>query len=140
MVGAGEWSDHLETWTMRVPARITLRMLRCDACGRAVWSAENNRAAHLAARHIAGLRGRVDDLIHRLHGKIKSHELDDWPQPGKTGADPEPGKTLLGDRGVDHPAWPEFLKQALADLIGALILADLLAEQKNRIVAPHLFA
>src|SRR6516225_1606537 len=135
MVRPGERGDHLETRAMRIPARIALGMLCGDARGDAVWPAEDDRAAHLAARHVAGLRGRVDDLIHRLHGEIEGHELDDWAEPGKACADPEPGKPLLGNRGIDHPPRSEFLKQALADLVGTLILSDLLAEQKNRIVA-----
>src|SRR5271169_6020197 len=138
MVGSGERGDHLETRTMRVPARITLRMLRCDPRGNAVRPAEYHRATHLPARHIAGLRGRIDDLIHSLHGKIKGHEFDNRSQPGKAGADPKPGEALLGDRRINHPAGPEFLKQALAHLIGALILADLLTEKEDRIVASHL--
>src|SRR5204863_2829718 len=35
-------------------------------------------------------------------------------------------------------AGPELLQQTLADLVGALILGDLLAEQEDAVVAPHL--
>ena len=45
---------------------------------------------------------------------------------------------MLGDRRVDDAARPEFLQQALADLVGALVFADLLAEQQHAVVAPHL--
>ena len=123
---------------MRIPAGIALRMLGGDPRGDAVRPAEDDRAAHLAAGHVARLRGRVDDLVDRLHREIEGHELDDRPQAGEAGADPEPGKTLLGDRRVDDAARPEFLQQALADLVGALVLGDLLADQKDRFVAPHL--
>ena len=73
-------------------------MLRGDTRGDAVRATKDDRAAHLAARHITRLGRRVDDLIDRLHGEIKSHELDDRPQPSKSGADAQPGKALLGDR------------------------------------------
>ena len=56
VVGAGVGRDHLETRDMRVPARIALRMLRGDPRGDAVRPAKNDRAAHLPARHVAGLR------------------------------------------------------------------------------------
>src|SRR6185437_6422726 len=46
----------------------------------------------------------------------------------------------FGDRRVDDPARPEFLQQALADLVGALVLRDLLAEQEDAVVAPHLLS
>ena len=95
---------------MRVPARIALRMLGGDPRGDAVGAAEDDRAAHLAARHIARLGGGIDDLVNRLHGEVEGHELDDRPQPGKAGADAEPGKALLGDRRVDDAARAEFLR------------------------------
>ena len=138
VIGPGIGSDDLESRHMRVPARIALRMLRRDARGDAVRAAKHDRRRHLTARHIARLRRRVDDLVHRLHGEIERHELDDRPESGKRRADPEPGETMLGDRRVDHAARPEFLQQTLADFVGALVLADLLAEQQHAVVAPHL--
>ena len=45
--------DDLEAGHMRVPAGIALRVLRRDARGDAVGAAEDDRAAHLAARHVA---------------------------------------------------------------------------------------
>src|SRR5262249_42771505 len=94
VVGAGVRRNDLEAGNMRIPARIALRMLRGDAGGDAVGSAEDDRAAHLPARHVAGLAGGVDDLVDRLHRKVESHELDDRPQAGKTSADPEAGESL----------------------------------------------
>ena len=44
---------------------------------------------------------------------------------------------MLGDRRVDHPARPELVEQALADLVGALILGDLLAHQKHIRIRAH---
>ena len=46
---------------------------------------------------------------------------------------------MLGDRRVDHPAGAEFLQQALADLVGALIFGDFLAHQEHQLVAAHFF-
>ena len=114
-------------------------MLRRDPRGDAVGPAKDDRAGHLPARHVARLGRRIDDLVDRLHREVEGHELDDRPQPGKAGADPDPGEALLGDRRVDDPPGAEFLQQALADLVGALIFGDLLAHQEHGVVAPHLF-
>src|SRR4051794_24261726 len=109
-------------------------MLRSNTRGNAVGTAEDNWTAHLAARHVTRLRCRVDDLVDRLHREIEGHEFDDRPQTGKPGADPEPGKALLGDRRVDDAPGPEFLQQPLADLVRPLIFCNLFAEQKDRFV------
>ena len=42
---------------------------------------------------------------------------------------------MLGDRRVDHPLRAELVQQALADLVGALVLRDLLADQEHVVVA-----
>jgi len=46
---------------------------------------------------------------------------------------------MLRDGGVHHAAVAEFLQQALADFIGALILGDFFAHQKDQRIAPHFF-
>ena len=123
---------------MRVPGRIILAVLGGDARGRAVRSAEHDLATHLPARHIERLGGGVDDLVHRLHGEIEGHELDDRLQARERGADAEAGKAMLGDRRVDHALRPELLQQPLRDLVGALIFGDLLAHHEHVLVAAHL--
>ena len=45
---------------------------------------------------------------------------------------------MLGYGCVDHPVGAEFLEQALAHLVGALVLGDLLAQQEDVGIAPHL--
>jgi hypothetical protein len=46
---------------------------------------------------------------------------------------------MLGDRRVDHALRAELVQHALADLVGALILAHFLAHQEDVGVAAHLF-
>ena len=58
--------------------------------------------------------------------------------PAKRRADAEAGKAVLGDRRVDDALVAELLQQALADLVGALVLGDLLAHQEDVRVAAHL--
>src|SRR5690349_20661943 len=114
-------------------------MLCRDTRRDTIGSAKDDRAAHLAARHVAVLPGRVDDLVDRLHREIEGHELDDRPQASKARTDPKAGKALLSDRRIDDSPRSKFLQQTLTDLVGPLILGDLLSEQKNRLVAPHFF-
>ena len=49
-----------------------------------------------------------------------------------------PGDGLLGDGRVAHPPLAELGQQALRDLVGALVRADLLAEDEDVRVARHL--
>ncbi len=123
---------------MRVPARVALRVLGRDARGGAVRPAEHDRAAHLPARHVERLGGGVDDLVDRLHGEVERHEFDNRLQAHERGTHAQAGKALLGDRRVDDALGPEFRQQALADLVGALILGDFLAHQEHLVIAPHL--
>ena len=120
------------------PARVALGMLRGDPCGGAVGAAEHHRHRHQAARHVERLGGRVDEMIHRLHGEVEGHELDDGLEPAHGGAHADPGEPGLGDGRVDHPASAELVEQALAHLVGALILRDLLAHEEDVGVGPHL--
>ncbi len=58
-------------------------------------------------------------------------------RPANAAPTPSPVKAVLGDRRVDHARGAEFLQQALGDLVGALILGDLLADDEDGLVAPH---
>ncbi len=46
----------------------------------------------------------------------------------------------LGQRGVDHPPLSELLLKALRHLERAAVGADVLADEKDALVAAHLFA
>ncbi len=130
--------DHLQAGHVGVPGRIVLAVLGGHAGGRAVGAAEHDRALDLAAGHVERLAGRVDQLVHRLHGEVPGHELHDRLQPGHGRAHRHAGEAVLGDRGVDHAAVAELFQQAAADLVGALVLGDFLAHQEHVLVAAHL--
>ena len=121
-----------------VPRRIVLAVLRGDAARRAVGAAEHHRAAHLAAAHVIGLGGRVDDVIDRLHREVERHELDDRLQPAHRRTGAEAGETVFGDRRVDDARRAELLEQSLRDLVGALILGNLLAHDEDGRIGAHL--
>ena len=130
--------DHHQPRHMGIPAAVILAVLRGHASRRAVGPAEHDRAAHLPARHVIGLRRRIDDVIDRLHREVEGHELDDRAQAAHRRARSKPGEAIFGDRRVDDALGPELLQQVLRDLVGALILGDLLADHEHAIVAAHL--
>ena len=112
-------------------------MLGRHARSGAVRPAEHDGAAHLPARHIKRLRRRIDDLVDRLHGEIPGHEFDDGLQTAESRAHADAREAIFGDGRIDHAPRAEFLQQALADFVRALILRDLLAHQEHAFVAAH---
>ena len=114
-------------------------MLRADTSGGTVGATEDHGRAHLAAGHVERLGRGVDDLIHRLHGEVEGHELDNRAQTAKGRANTDPGKAMFGDRRVDHPFGAEFVQHPLGDFIGALVLRDFFAHEEDIFVAAHLF-
>ena len=130
-VGGGVRRDHFQSRHARIPGRVILAVLGGDARGCAIRAAKHDRAVHLPARHIERLGGGVDDVVDRLHGEVPGHELDDGLEPRKGRADADAGKAIFGDRRIDHAPFAELIEQALADLVGALILADLLAHEED---------
>ncbi|KIT81871.1 hypothetical protein QT20_00100, partial [Staphylococcus aureus] len=121
VVGGRVRRDHLEARDLRIPGGVVLAVLGGDTGGGTVRAAKHDRTAHLAAGHIQRLGRGVDDLVDRLHREIPGHELDDRLQPGHRGPDADAGKTVLGDRRIDHAPRAELLQQALRHLVGALI-------------------
>ena len=113
-------------------------MLGAHAAGGAVGAAEDDAGADLAAGHVQGLGRRIDDVVDGLHGEVERHELDDRLQPRHGGADAQAGKAVLGDRGIDDALVAKLLQQFAADLVGPLVLGDLLADQEDLVVPTHL--
>ena len=86
-----------------------MTMLRAHTRGRPIRTAENNRAAHLTARHIKRFRGRIDNMINGLHRKVPCHELNNRAQTAHGSTDTNTRKTMLGNRRVNHAAISKFL-------------------------------
>src|SRR5262249_59452879 len=102
-VGGGVRRDHLETWNVRVPGGEVLAVLSRHPRGRTVRATKNHRRSDLAARHVARLSGRIDNLIHGLHGEVEGHELDDRFEAGKSSTNQEAGQAMLNDRSTNRP-------------------------------------
>ena len=104
---------------------------------RTIRPTKHNGAAHLPSRHIQRLGRRIQNMINRLHREIEGHELNNRPQPGKGRPHRHAGKAMLSNRHIQHPLGAKLIQQPLADLIGALILAHLLAHQEDVRIGPH---
>ena len=113
---------------------LTAHLLR--AC---VGATKHNWAVVLAARHLANLRRVIEDLVKRNRAEIPSHKLDNRTKSDHRGAHAQSREAALGDRRIDHALGPELLEHALADLVGAVVVADLFAHEKDRAVSLHLF-
>src|SRR6266446_851887 len=85
----------------------------------------------LPARHREHVGGVVHHLIEGYERKAERHKFNDRPQSDHRRADSEAGESVFADWSVNDPPWPKALKQALADLVCALIFGDLFAHQKN---------
>src|SRR5438132_1428183 len=102
-------------------------------------AANHDRHTDLPPGHVADLRRIVHDLIHREDREVKGHHLDDGMESGHGGADRQAGKSQFGDRRIDDAPRAKLFQEALANLEGALIIGDILADQEDLLVAPHLF-
>ena len=76
-------------------------------------------------------------MINALHGKVPRHELHNRAQSCHGSANSDTGKTMLGDRRINHAAGAKFLQQTLGNLIRTLIFRDLFAHHENVAVAAH---
>ena len=69
--------------------------------------------------------------------KVMNSTIGFRPRIG--GAGRQSGEAHFGDRRIDDALRTELVEQALADLIGALVLGDFLAHQEDLRIAAHLF-
>ena len=115
-----------------------LGMLAGQVLGRPVGAAEHDRHLQLPARHVQHLGGVVQDLVEGLGREVEGHPLHDGPQAHQGRANAHPGEALFRDRGVDDPPGAVLIQQALADLVGAVVLGHLLPQQDHRVVPGQL--
>ena len=78
-------------------------------------------------------------MIDRLHGEIEGHEFNDRAQTTHCGAGADACKSIFRDRSIDDPLGPEFIQQALRDLVRTLILGHFLAHDEHAFVLAHFF-
>lgn len=74
-------TDNFQPWAVPIPGSEALRVLCSNASWSPVGAAEDDGDGDGSCRHVAGLGGRVDDLVDRLHGEVERHEFTHRPQP-----------------------------------------------------------
>ena len=126
-----------QTGDLRIPSCVVLTVLRAHTSRRAVRAAEHNGAAHLTARHVQRLGGRIDDMVDRLHSEVESHELHDGAKPAKGRTDCDAREAVFGNWRVNDALASELVQQSLTDLVGALILSDFFTHEIDVFVARH---
>jgi hypothetical protein len=85
------------------------------------------------------LRRLVDHLIHHQCQEVAEHDVHDGAHAGHRRADGQPGEPRLGNRRVDDALGAELLDKPLDHLEGRARFGDILAEQHDARIAPHLF-
>eukprot|EP01051_Picozoa_sp_SAG22_P009210 SAG22_NODE_751_length_7449_cov_14.062721_4_plen_193_part_00 len=115
-----------------------LGVLGGHGLGGTVRAAENDRAGDLTPGHVVGLGSAVDNLIDGLHREVPRHELADGLEALERRADGDAGEAGLCDRRVDDALGPELVVKPFGDLVGPVVLADLLADHEDRLVLLHL--
>ena len=115
-------------------------VLRRELQRRAVRTTEDHRHRVLAARHVEHLGGRIHHLVDREQREVPGHEFDHRAEADHRGTHADAGEAELGDRGVDDAHLAELIEEALRDLIGPVVDADLLTHEEDAVVAGHLLA
>ena len=115
-------------------------MLRPEAQRTAADRPNHERRVHAAARHEAVLGDRVHDLVETHAKKIGEHDLDHGPIAREGEPERSTDEGFLGDRGVTHACRPKLLEQTERRLQRSLGLPDVLAQDQDARVGPHLIA
>ena len=112
--------DDLQPRRVGEPALEALRVLRGELVAGAVGRADDERAAHLAAEHVAPIFAAwLTTWSIATRRKLRVMISTTGRSPEHRRADARADEALLGDRGVADAVWPELVEQAGGDLVGA---------------------
>ena len=141
-VGRGGGHADLQAGDVGEPGLQRLRVLGGVAAAAALLGPNDHRQGDFAAEHVAHLGGLVGDRLHAEAQKVGVHDLADWAGAGRGGANGQRGDRFLGDRRVANSLEAELVDQSLgyAKDAAAAPDGDVLAEDENGRVAPHLLA
>ena len=100
---------------------------------------DHARDLDLAPELIPVVGDVVDKLVRGDGDEVDIHDLGDRPHPAHRRAAGRADHRRFGDRRVDHPPRPELRQQATGSRVSPAVDADILADDKDRLVPPHLF-
>ncbi len=124
---------------MHQPGFERFRMVGRDASADATFGAKDHRDLGFAPEHIAVIGADVDKLVHGDGDEIDVHDLGDRPHASKGCSDRRTGDGRLRDGRIDDPLFAELGQEPARGLIGAAVQSDVLAEDEDPLIAPHLF-
>lgn len=78
----------------------------------AVHESQHQPGRRLATRHVAKLRGLVDDFVHREHREVRELDLHHRGDSNQRGADRHSNVQLLAQRDIAYPGLAELLEQS----------------------------
>src|ERR1700690_579273 len=85
------------------------------------------------------LGDHVADLVHGAADEIHELKLGYRPHSGERGAERRAHNGGFGDGSVNHALGAEAVDEAVGDLKGSAVDADVLADAENGRIALHLF-
>src|SRR5437588_920448 len=115
-VGGSARGNVFQPGNVGIQVLIAVRVLGTQLMTAAPGRPDHQRDLRPAAKHVADVGRGVDHLVHRHHDEVDGHHLGHRAKPGHRGADGGPDNDFFGDRGVEHPLFPELLPQAARDL------------------------
>ena len=115
-----------------------LRVVQRAVDAAAVRRADHHRHAEPVVRAVAHPRRLGHDLVERRVDEVRELDLGDRPQAVHRGADRRADDHRLGQRRVDDPVVAELGPQPVGGEEHAALLADVLAQDDDRLVAAHL--
>merc|ERR1711908_115695 len=80
---------------------------------------------------------RRDNTLSERHAEVEGHELHNRPEPLVGSTCCEAREAGLCDGGVNHALAAKVIKESLRDLVRALVLCHLLANDKDVLITPH---
>ena len=113
-------------------------MIEAAADVAAARRADNHRHRRAAAVPIPEGRRLIDDLIEAAGDEVGKLHLGDRPVTTERRADADAHDGRFGDRRVDHAHLAELVIEALGDAECAAVGADILAQDEDLRIAPHL--
>ena len=115
-----------------------LRVVERAVDAAAVRGADRHRHAVAVVRAVAHPRRLGHDLVERREDEVGELDLGDRPQAVDRRADRRADDHRFGQRRVDDPVVAELGPQPVGREEDAALLADVLAEHDDRLVAAHL--
>ena len=134
----GRRDDDLEARHVGEERLDRLRVVERAVDAAAVRRPDRHRHAVAVVRAVAHPRRLGHDLVERREDEVGELDLGDRPQAVDRGADRGADDHRLGQRRVDDAVVAELGPQAVGGQEHAALLADVLAQDDDRLVAAHL--